>query len=93
MAFTIIDERNTSCAPHFQWKFFHPRKKGRAKSARPQNNQITGTTAIAGLSTVTRLAIGGDVVLLSPACASYDMFENFEQRGREFCKLIRQISD
>ncbi len=39
-----------------------------------------------------QLAETGDIVLLSPACASYDMFENYEQRGREFCKLVRQIS-
>jgi UDP-N-acetylmuramoylalanine--D-glutamate ligase len=38
-----------------------------------------------------RLAEPDDVVLLSPACASYDMFENYEQRGMEFCKLVRQI--
>ncbi len=38
------------------------------------------------------LAKSGDVVLLSPACASYDMFENYEQRGNEFCKLVRGIS-
>jgi len=31
----------------------------------------------------------GDVVLLSPACASYDMFENFEQRGNTFRKIVR----
>ena len=37
------------------------------------------------------LAVSGDVVLLSPACASYDMFDNFEHRGREFCKLVREI--
>jgi UDP-N-acetylmuramoylalanine--D-glutamate ligase len=37
-------------------------------------------------------ATNGDVVLLSPACASYDMFNNFEQRGKEFCKLIRENS-
>jgi UDP-N-acetylmuramoylalanine--D-glutamate ligase len=38
------------------------------------------------------LSVPGDIVLLSPACASYDMFDNFQQRGREFCKLVRQIS-
>jgi UDP-N-acetylmuramoylalanine--D-glutamate ligase len=38
-----------------------------------------------------RLAVNGDVVLLSPACASYDMFDNFQHRGREFTKLVRAL--
>ncbi len=29
-------------------------------------------------------------ILFSPACASYDQFENFEQRGDQFKKIVRQ---
>ena len=39
-----------------------------------------------------RLAVSGDVVLLSPACASYDMFDNFQQRGQQFVKLVGDLS-
>jgi len=60
----------------------------------PQANtkiEIVGSLSEA-VELASRLAVSGDVVLLSPACASYDMFDNFEQRGREFCRLIRQVS-
>ncbi|HEY8344489.1 MAG TPA: UDP-N-acetylmuramoyl-L-alanine--D-glutamate ligase [Bacillota bacterium] len=36
-------------------------------------------------------ALSGDVVLLSPACASYDMFRSFEERGRLFKKLVSEL--
>jgi UDP-N-acetylmuramoylalanine--D-glutamate ligase len=36
-------------------------------------------------------ASSGDVILLSPACASYDQFENFEQRGQRFRELVEGL--
>ncbi len=38
------------------------------------------------------LAQSGDAVLLSPACASYDMFSDFEHRGRVFCEAVRRVT-
>jgi UDP-N-acetylmuramoylalanine--D-glutamate ligase len=38
-----------------------------------------------------KLANKGDVVLLSPACASFDLFDNYEDRGRQFKKAVRSL--
>jgi UDP-N-acetylmuramoylalanine--D-glutamate ligase len=32
------------------------------------------------------------VVLLSPACTSYDMFKDFEERGGEFVRLVKELA-
>jgi UDP-N-acetylmuramoylalanine--D-glutamate ligase len=41
---------------------------------------------------VSSLAQDGDIVLLSPACASYDQFDNFEQRGDAFRRFVERLS-
>jgi len=38
-----------------------------------------------------RLAEKGDAVLLSPACASFDLFENYEDRGRQFKNAVQNL--
>jgi UDP-N-acetylmuramoylalanine--D-glutamate ligase len=37
------------------------------------------------------LATKGDTILLSPACASFDLFSNYEDRGRQFKKAVRNL--
>jgi UDP-N-acetylmuramoylalanine--D-glutamate ligase len=50
-----------------------------------------GTTFEDVVARARRLAQPGDAVLLSPACSSYDMFRNYEERGALFRKLVEAM--
>ena len=51
---------------------------------------VEGTLA-AALAAASHAGSPGDVVLLTPACASFDQFRSFEQRGEEFRRLVQKL--
>ncbi len=60
----------------------HPQNKAQVRFAKTLEEAV---------QTANALAVKGDAVLLSPACASYDMFENYEQRGQQFIDLVGKV--
>ncbi len=52
---------------------------------------VTATSMQEAVTLAKNLSQPSDVVLLSPACASFDWFENFEHRGRVFKELVNQL--
>ncbi|MDR0218958.1 MAG: UDP-N-acetylmuramoyl-L-alanine--D-glutamate ligase [Enterobacteriaceae bacterium] len=57
---------------------------------RPEISRLTETMEQAMREIAPKLA-AGDMVLLSPACASYDQFNGFEHRGHEFARLAEEL--
>ena len=51
----------------------------------------TARSLAQAVESAAQISTAGDIVLLSPACASYDMFDNFQQRGSQFIQLVEDI--
>ncbi|MBS1800762.1 MAG: UDP-N-acetylmuramoyl-L-alanine--D-glutamate ligase [Acidobacteria bacterium] len=61
--------------------------------------ELKGVVKMVGAGTIDvavreahKAAVPGDVVLLAPACSSFDQFENYEHRGRTFRQIVNELS-
>jgi UDP-N-acetylmuramoylalanine--D-glutamate ligase len=62
-----------------------------AKALGPATETVFAETLADAVLLSARRAAAGDVVLLSPACASFDMFKDFEDRGRQFKEAVGKL--
>jgi UDP-N-acetylmuramoylalanine--D-glutamate ligase len=54
-------------------------------------NIVDTSSAEEAVSAAKQIAVQGEVVLLSPACASFDLFDNYEDRGRKFKNAVKAL--
>ena len=52
---------------------------------------VEAKSATEAVAQAYKMGKKGDTVLLSPACASFDLFENYEDRGTQFKKAVRAL--
>jgi UDP-N-acetylmuramoylalanine--D-glutamate ligase len=52
---------------------------------------VSAGTLAAAVAKAAEAAVAGDVVLLAPACSSFDQFDNYEHRGRVFRQLVMDL--
>ena len=64
-----------------------------AETLPAETNVVFADSLDIAVEMASGLAQVGDVVLLSPACASFDMFANYQQRGETFRQAVLHLSD
>jgi UDP-N-acetylmuramoylalanine--D-glutamate ligase len=63
------------------------------KIARLVQNSTEVTSLFTAVQKAKEFAKKGDIVLLSPACASLDMFKNFSDRGEQFIAAVAKVTE
>ena len=56
-----------------------------------KDNMADTHSAEEAVKVASKFAQAGDVVLLSPCCASFDLFKNYEDRGEKFKQAVRNL--
>jgi hypothetical protein len=69
----------------------YPEELAEALDAADFNDYVRTESFEEAVTKAAELAEPGDIVLLSPACTSWDMFSSFEERGRLFKKLVMEL--
>ena len=68
------------------------RDAGQIISASPAEKTVSVPDMKSALDAARADAKDGDIVLLAPACASMDQFKNFEVRGEEFIRMVKETA-
>lgn len=68
------------------------RDAGQIAAACSDVPQVRANSMLDAVQRAQQCASAGDVVLLSPACASFDMFSGYDDRGRQFCAAVEALA-